>query len=86
MRALNRAAAEVLVAAGIRGATDVTGFGLLGHGLEMARASGARLVFDAAAIPALPGALVLAAAGHRDRRRGAQPPLRGAGAGGRARA
>ena len=48
---------------GIRGATDVTGFGLLGHGLEMARASGARLVFDAAALPALPGALALAAAG-----------------------
>jgi selenide,water dikinase len=41
----------------------VTGFGLLGHGLEMARASGTRLVFDAAALPALPGALALAAAG-----------------------
>lgn len=63
MRMLNRAAAEVLVAAGVRGATDVTGFGLLGHGLEMARASGARLHFDATAIPALPGALALAAAG-----------------------
>src|SRR5450759_5354139 len=63
MRSLNRAAAEVLVAHGIRGATDVTGFGLLGHGLEMARASGARLVFDAAALPALPGVLALAAAG-----------------------
>jgi len=60
---LNRAAAEVLVAHGIRGATDVTGFGLLGHGLEMARASGARLVFEAAALPALAGALALAAAG-----------------------
>jgi selenide,water dikinase len=63
MRTLNRAAAEVLVAAGIGGATDVTGFGLLGHGLEMARASGTRLAFDAATLPALPGALVLAAAG-----------------------
>ncbi len=62
MRRLNRVAAEVLVASGIRGATDITGFGLLGHGLEMARASGVRLVFDAAAIPALPGALALAAA------------------------
>src|SRR5206468_155208 len=40
MRALNRAAAEALLAHGVRGATDVTGFGLLGHGLEMARASG----------------------------------------------
>jgi selenide,water dikinase len=63
MRALNRAAAEVLAAHGVRGATDVTGFGLLGHGLEMARASGARLVFDAAALPALDGALDLARAG-----------------------
>jgi selenide,water dikinase len=41
----------------------VTGFGLLGHGLEMARASGVRFAFDAPAIPALPGALALAAAG-----------------------
>lgn len=63
MRALNRDAAEVLVGAGVRGATDVTGFGLLGHGLEMARASGARLSFDAHTLPALPGALQLAAAG-----------------------
>ena len=60
---LNRAAAEVLVRHEVRGATDVTGFGLLGHGLEMARASGVRLAFDATAIPALPGALALAAAG-----------------------
>ena len=63
MRTLNRAASEVLVAAGVRAATDVTGFGLLGHGLEMARASGARFVFEAAALPALPGALELAEAG-----------------------
>jgi selenide,water dikinase len=63
MRTLNRAASEVLVAHGVRGATDVTGFGLLGHGLEMARASGTRFVFAAAALPALDGALELAAAG-----------------------
>jgi selenide,water dikinase len=63
MRQLNRAASEVLVANGIAGATDVTGFGLLGHGLEMARASGTRLVFDGGALPALPGALALAGAG-----------------------
>jgi selenide,water dikinase len=63
MRALNRAAAEVLVEHGIRGATDVTGFGLLGHGLEMARASGTRFVFDASALPGLEGALDLARAG-----------------------
>ena len=63
MRTLNRAASEVLVRHGIRGATDVTGFGLLGHGLEMARASSARLVFEAAALPALDGAPDLARAG-----------------------
>jgi len=63
MRRLNRAAAEVLVAAGIRGATDVTGFGLLGHAAEMVRASGTRFVIDARALPALPGALEVARAG-----------------------
>jgi len=41
----------------------VTGFGLLGHGLEMARASGARLAFEAASLPALGGALEAARAG-----------------------
>ena len=63
MRALNRRAAEVLVEAGVRAATDVTGFGLLGHGLEMAKASGTRFVFEAEALPALDGALDLAVAG-----------------------
>jgi selenide,water dikinase len=63
MRGLNRAASGALVATGIRAATDVTGFGLLGHGLEMARASGARLTFDADVLPALSGALALAADG-----------------------
>lgn len=63
MRTLNRSAADILVAHGVRGATDVTGFGLLGHGLEMARASVASLVFDAVALPALPGALGMASAG-----------------------
>ena len=63
MRSLNRAAAEVLVDHGVRAATDVTGFGLLGHGLEMARGSGTRFVFDAASLPALEGALELAVAG-----------------------
>ena len=63
MRGLNRAAAEVLVVHGVAAATDVTGFGLLGHGLEMARAGGVRLGFDAVALPALQGAIALAAAG-----------------------
>jgi len=63
MRRLNRAAAEALVATGVTAATDVTGFGLLGHGREMAIGSGTRFVIDAAALPALEGALELAAAG-----------------------
>jgi selenide,water dikinase len=63
MRALNRRAAEVLVAGGVAAATDVTGFGLLGHGLEMARASGTSFVFGAAKLPALSGALDLARGG-----------------------
>jgi len=63
MRTLNRTASEVLVTNGIAGATDVTGFGLLGHGLEMARASGTTFVFDATSLPALRGALELARAG-----------------------
>jgi selenide,water dikinase len=63
MQTLNRDAATVLLATGIRGATDVTGFGLLGHGLEMARASSTRFTFDADALPALPGALEVARGG-----------------------
>jgi selenide,water dikinase len=63
MRSLNRPASEILVAHGVRAATDVTGFGLLGHALEMARASNTSFVFDAASLPALPGALELARAG-----------------------
>ena len=63
MRTLNRAASEVLVRAGVTAATDVTGFGLLGHGLEMARGSGTCFAFSASSLPALPGALELARSG-----------------------
>ena len=63
MRTLNRAASEILLSNGVTAATDVTGFGLLGHGLEMARASNTRFVLDSAALPVLPGSLDLARAG-----------------------
>ncbi|HSG12835.1 MAG TPA: selenide, water dikinase SelD [Gaiellaceae bacterium] len=46
-------------------ATDVTGFGLLGHAHELASRSGVRVVLDAGELPALPGALELAQAGVR---------------------
>jgi selenide, water dikinase len=63
MLRLNRAAADVLVESGVRAATDVTGFGLIGHATEMARGSGTRFVIEAGQLPALDGALELAAAG-----------------------
>jgi len=56
MTTLNREAAEAAVAAGVRSATDVTGFGLLGHLLKMMRASGTTAVVDAAAVPYVEGA------------------------------
>jgi len=56
MVALNRDAAAAAVAAGVRCATDVTGFGLLGHLLKLARASGVTAVINAAAVPYLAGA------------------------------
>jgi selenide,water dikinase len=56
MTALNRDAARAAVAAGVEAATDVTGFGLLGHLHKMARASGVSAVIDVAAVPMLDGA------------------------------
>jgi selenide,water dikinase len=63
MLALNRGAAEAMAGLGVHGCTDITGFGLLGHAREMAVASGVTLALDAAAMPALPGALAAIAAG-----------------------
>ncbi|WP_420821038.1 selenide, water dikinase SelD [Sinomonas gamaensis] len=56
MAALNRDAAEDAVAAGVRAATDVTGFGLLGHLYKMCRASGVGAVVDLKAVPLVGGA------------------------------
>lgn len=63
MTRLNDAAAETATAAGAKGATDVTGFGLLGHLHRMATESGVDAELDTAAVPLLPGARDLAAAG-----------------------
>jgi len=63
MATLNRAAAEVAHAAELEGATDITGYGLLGHLLEMCRASGVAARLNAGAVPALPAAEKLAAKG-----------------------
>jgi selenide,water dikinase len=64
MAALNRDAASAALAAGIVCATDVTGFGLLGHLLKLARASNVTAVVDAAAVPYLAGARESALAGY----------------------
>ncbi|UUL75384.1 selenide, water dikinase SelD [Pseudarthrobacter sp. Fe7] len=57
MAALNRDASEAAVAAGVRAATDVTGFGLLGHLFKMVRASQVGAVIDLKAVPLIDGAL-----------------------------
>ena len=56
MTTLNANASRVAVSLGCRCATDVTGFGLLGHLSHIARASTVRVRVDRAAIPRLPGA------------------------------
>ena len=56
MVGLNREASEAAVATGLRAATDVTGFGLLGHLYKMCRASGVGAVLDRSAVPLIAGA------------------------------
>ena len=57
MRALNAAASRAALGVGVRCATDVTGFALLGHASHIARASGVTLVIRASDVPTLPGAV-----------------------------
>jgi selenide,water dikinase len=59
MTSLNDAASEAMVEARADAATDVTGFGLLGHLHFMLKASGVSAMVDASAIPLLPGVLEL---------------------------
>jgi selenide,water dikinase len=64
MTALNREASRAALEAGVRCATDVTGFGLLGHLYKLARASGVSAVVDHTAVPYLEGAREAAHAGY----------------------
>ena len=64
MTTLNRAAAEAMERHGVTTATDVTGYGLLGHLRNVTRASGVRAEVWAGDVPLLPGAEALAEAGH----------------------
>lgn len=63
MTALNRLPGEALVPGAVHGLTDITGFGLLGHALEMAVASRVGLRIFAGRVPTLPGAYEYAAMG-----------------------
>ncbi|HUF27561.1 MAG TPA: selenide, water dikinase SelD [Gemmatimonadaceae bacterium] len=65
MCALNATASSAALATGVRCATDVTGFGLLGHASHIARASGVTLVIRAADVPVLPGTREALRAGAR---------------------
>ena len=63
MRQLNRAGAEAMVEAGVKSATDITGFGLAGHLLGMLKASGTAAKLRFSDIPLLPGVQELAERG-----------------------
>ncbi len=63
MTTLNRAARDAMVEFQVHACTDVTGFSLMGHALEMAQGSGVTLLIDAGAVDLLPEALSLARMG-----------------------
>jgi len=65
MRSLNAVASRAALAVGVQCATDVTGFGLLGHASHIARASDVTLRFEGPALPELPGARALWELGTR---------------------
>ena len=67
MKAVNRKASELLVAAGqsVHAVTDVTGYGLAGHGWEVAQRSGVRFVIDTSGLEMYPGVLRIAEDGVR---------------------
>ncbi len=74
MKTLNASASSACMATGVRAATDVTGFGLLGHSLEMASASGVCFEIDTRVLPIYPQVFEMAALGllsaglHRNRK------------------
>jgi selenide, water dikinase len=67
MKTLNRVASETLQSLidGVHAVTDVTGYGLAGHGWEMAQRSDVRIVIDAGELPTYPGAREAALGGTR---------------------
>lgn len=64
MATLNRAAAQAMLAANAHACTDITGFGLVGHARNIAKASGLCLRIESASAPLFPGVLELSRQGH----------------------
>ena len=63
MTTLNRKAAEIIQSVGVHACTDITGFGLVGHAYEMAKAGGCAFCFEHSQVPVIPEALEYAAMG-----------------------
>ncbi len=63
MATLNRAASEAMVEVGVSACTDITGYGLLGHALEVAQGSGVEITLRSAQVPVLGAARALAGMG-----------------------
>ncbi len=63
MVGLNEPGARAMIEVGVSAATDITGFGLVGHAFEVAEASGVTLVIDAGAVPLMARTLEFASAG-----------------------
>ena len=66
MSTLNEAASRAMIPCGVHAATDITGFGILGHGQELAEASGVCLRFSLDSFPFLPGVRELSDSGLVD--------------------
>ena len=63
MTTLNRFASETMLSVGINACTDVTGFGLLGHAIELAQASQVGIILDVEALPVYPQVFEMAGMG-----------------------
>ena len=77
MATLNRGACEAMLNVGVHAATDVTGFGLLGHLRNLTKASGCSATVWVGRVPVLEAAWTYVARGHRSRRHARQPALPG---------
>jgi selenide,water dikinase len=64
MSKLNKVASEVMQEIGVNACTDITGFGLMGHAMEMAKNSNVGMIFDGSSVPIFEDALSLVTEGY----------------------